>query len=89
MTLTNEAYILNAPAKSGLRREFSTLDEALAAAADLLGVSVAHMVTEDASNGGAGEDEDRGVTYCYANEDDAANDDGSYAVNIKAEIEKL
>lgn len=82
MTLTNEAYILNAPAKGGLRREFDTLDEAMDAAAELLGVSLAGMVTEDASNGGAGEDEDRGVTYCYESDEAAAGDDGSYAVNI-------
>lgn len=80
MTPTNEAYILNAPAKSGLRREFATLDEAMDAAADLIGVSLTDMVTVDMVEGTG----DCGVTYCYASDEDAeSDDDGAYAVNIR------
>lgn len=69
MTIT-----LSAPAKSGYKAEFETIEEAQAKAAEILGCTVEEMVETQAG--------EEGVTYCYASDADADEDrnDGAYAV---------
>ena len=68
---------LSAPGNSGYERTFETVAEAREAAAGILGVSVADMIEVGPVGG-----ED--VTYCYATQADADNDqDGAYAVQYK------
>ena len=69
---------LSAPSKSGYEEVYATVAEARAAAANILGVSVADMIEVGPVGG-----ED--VTYCYASQADADDDqDGAYAVQYKA-----
>lgn len=63
---------LSAPAKSGYKKEFETTDEARAAAAGLLDVTVSEMVECDVN----------GLTYCYDSQE-AADDDSSGAYTVK------
>lgn len=62
---------LSAPAKSGYKKEFETIDEARAKAAYLLDVELDEMVEVEMNE----------VTYCYATQEEAdADQDGAYAV---------
>ncbi len=64
---------LSAPALSGYREQFETLEETQTKAAELLGVPTSEMVEELSPDG------DR--MYCYATREDATEDtDGAYAV---------
>jgi len=68
---------LSAPRQSGYEQIFETVAEARSAAAEILGVPVADMVEVGPVGG-----ED--VTYCYATQADADDDqDGAYAVQYK------
>lgn len=69
---------LSAPGNSGYAQTFETVAEARAAAAGIVGISLADMIEVGPVGG-----ED--VTYCYATQSDADNDqDGAYAVQYKA-----
>lgn len=68
---------LSAPRQNGYEKTFETVAEARSAAADILGISVADMIEVGPVGG-----ED--VTYCYATQADADDDqDGAYAVQYK------
>lgn len=67
---------LSAPAKSGYRRQFETVEEARDRAAAILGVTVATMIEAKSPDGE--------TTYCYASQEDAdADQDGAYAVQYR------
>jgi hypothetical protein len=69
--MENKTITLSAPAKSGYKKDFDSVESARAKAADLLDCAVDEMVEVEMNE----------VTYCYASQEDADADlDGAYAV---------
>ena len=69
---TQTTTTLSAPAKSGYKAEFESIEETRSAAAELLGVTVDNMI--EVAGYGA-------TTYCYASQEESdADQDGAYAV---------
>ena len=65
-------YFVSAPAKSGYRKEFKSIEQARACAAELLGVTMEDMVEVESPDGG--------LTYCYSSQTEADADyDGRHA----------
>jgi hypothetical protein len=75
----NTAVTLSAPARSGYKAEFESIDEARIAAAGLLDVVIDDMIEVESGDGN--------TTFCYASQADADVDqDGAYAVQYAAGV---
>ena len=72
---------LSAPAKSGYKSEFETVESAQVKAADMLDCLLSDLVTVESPDGE--------ITYCYASQEDADEDaDGAYAVQYSGDEEE-
>lgn len=79
LRILRDMITLTAPSYGGYEKDFGTVREARYAAARILGCMVEEMVQVTSGDGD--------VTYCYASQVDADEDeDGAYAVQYRSRV---